>query len=153
MVEKQYQQFIQTNQYPRHLKSLEFIQGFSSTHVKIQGKTLLNFSSSDYLGLSNHPLLISRCTEYAKKYGVGTSSSRLVSGNFNFYEELENQLAHVLGKPAALILGSGYQTNISILEALLDHKVLGKEPLVFCDRQIHSSMLSTTQLHSEFYRF
>lgn len=148
-----YENFIFQNRYPRQLKSLEPIQGSSFMCVDSSGKKYINFSSSDYLGLASHPLLMARSQEYVKKLGMGSGSSRLVTGNFSVYEKLENQLAHALGKPAALILGAGYQTNISVLEALLDKTVLGQEPLVFCDRLCHVSLLASTRYIADLHRF
>lgn len=146
-----YQKFIAQNPYPRELASIE--SATSSVHIVMQGRSLINFSSNDYLGLSNHPVLIARSYEYAQRWGVGSSSSRLVTGNLSVYETLENQLAQALGRPAALILGAGYQANISILEALLDAQVLGQKALVFCDRYCHISMMAMTQHMSRLLRF
>lgn len=152
-LENDYQQFLETNLYPRKLKSLEPIQGFSSIYLQHQGKKFINFSSSDYLGLANHPTLIARSQHYAERYGVGASASRLVTGNYAYYSELEEKLAHAIGKPAALILGSGYQTNISVLEALLDRQVLGQEALVFCDKLCHASIVTAVRHAAEMHRF
>lgn len=125
--EKYYQQFLNSNPNPRELKSYAYTPDTnSSLYVMHQGRRLLNFSSSDYLGLSHHPLLIARSQEYAARWGVGSTSSRLVTGNLALYDVLEQQLAAAIGKPAALILGAGYQANISVLEALLDRQVLGQ---------------------------
>ncbi len=151
--EKNYQQFLTKNPYPRTLKSLEPIQGSSSLYFQQNDQRVINFSSSDYLGLSTHPLLIERSQEYAARFGVGSSASRLVTGNLFLYTELEKKLALALGKPAALILGSGYQTNLSVLEALLDVKVLGQEPIVFCDRFVHVSMLMAVRHLARLHRF
>ena len=152
--EKHYKNFLDENLFPRVLKNIEFITSSDSVaHIYYQGRQLINFSSTDYLGLARHPLLIARSQEYAKHYGVGSTSSRLVSGNLAIYEQLEQQLAKAVGKPAALILGTGYQANISILEALLDPKILGAEPLVFSDRNCHVSLLSNTQHLAKLMRF
>jgi 8-amino-7-oxononanoate synthase len=137
-----YQHFLQNNIYPRSLKSLEVIQGFSAIYLQKNGKKLINFSSSDCLGLATHPLLISRAKHYLEQYGTSVSASRLVTGNLACYAELEEQLAMALNKPAALIIGSGYQTNQSVLHALLDPAILGHEPLVFCDKLSHASILA-----------
>ncbi len=152
-IEKTYQDFLKKNLYPRNLKSLESIQGFSSIYLQKNGRRIINFSSSDYLGLATHPLLIERATEYATRFGVGVSASRLVTGNLACYAELEQKLAAALGKPAALILGSGYQTNQSVLTALLDPAVVGHEPLVFCDKLSHASILAGTTHLNRVYRF
>lgn len=132
-----YQQFLDQNPYPRSLKSYEKI----GIHLNDQEKKMINFSSNDYLGLATHSLLIQRANEFTQKYGVGSASSRSVVGNLSVFEEIEQQLAAAIGKPACLILGTGFQTNRTVLEALLDSKILGKEPQVFCDRFSHNSML------------
>lgn len=102
------------------------------------------------MGLSKHPLLISRSQEFAGLYGSGSGSSRSVCGNLSVYEELEHKLALALNKPAALIFGSGFQANLSLLEALLDPQILGAAPLVFCDKYCHISLLLGAQ---KFIRF
>ncbi|MEO8402902.1 MAG: 8-amino-7-oxononanoate synthase [Gammaproteobacteria bacterium] len=151
--EKYYQHFLNNNPYPRHLKNLEAIQGFSSIYLKHHGKKIINFSSSDYLGLSNHPALVKSSQEFVERYGVGASSSRLVTGNFDCYTELETNLAKALGKPAALILGTGYQTNMTVLEALFDQTILRHEPLIFSDKLCHASMMSVIKNFSGLERF
>ncbi|MHB1947634.1 MAG: aminotransferase class I/II-fold pyridoxal phosphate-dependent enzyme [Gammaproteobacteria bacterium] len=138
--EQYYQQYLNQNPYPREL-------------IKYNKNQLIDFSSNDYLGLSHHPILINRAQEFAKRYGIGAASSRSVSANLDIYEELEMQIANAMGKPAALIIGAGYQTNISVLEALLDPLVLGQEALVFCDRLCHASMLVSTRYQSRLQRF
>ncbi len=100
----------------------------------------LNFSSNDYLGLSQHPTLIQRAQEWAKEYGAGAGASRLVTGNIAPFETIENKIAAFKGKEAALIMVSGFQTNVSVLPALFDPKTLNAEPLVFSDKLNHASM-------------
>jgi len=106
----------------------------------IAGRSMVNLSSNDYLGLAQHPLLIERASEWAARWGTGSSASRLVCGNLEPFEGLEAQLARGKGKPAALILGTGFQANAGVLPALLDHQVLGAEPLVYADRLNHASI-------------
>lgn len=148
-----YKTFINQNPYPRKLKSLVSIQGSSFAYQDNYGKQFINFSSSDYLGLSQHPFLIERSHKYAMRYGVGSGASRLVTGNLTIYDELETKLARALHQPAALIMGAGYQTNLSVLEALLDEIILGAEPLVFCDRFCHVSMIASTRHLTRLHRF
>ncbi len=154
-LEHLYQIFLNQNPYPRQLKSVDVAahHEISPMYVDYKGKKLINFSSSDYLGLSKHPLLIQRSHEYAKAFGVGSASSRLVSGNFSAYDLLEKKIAAAMGKPTSLILGAGYQANTSVLEALLDPTVLKAKPLVFCDRLCHNSLISMTRYFAEIKRF
>ena len=152
--EQNYQKFLENNPNPRELHHYEIAScGTSNIYLHKNGKKLINFSSNNYLGIADHPLLIVRTQEFAKKYGVGSSSSRSVSGNLKIYEEFETQLAKNIGKPAALILATGYQTNISVLEALLDPAILGQEAIVFADRLCHVSMLANTRYYARLQRF
>jgi 8-amino-7-oxononanoate synthase len=152
--QKNYEKFLAENPYPREMKLYDLPSAVSNAiYLNYQGKRLLNFSANDYLGLALHPLLIARSQEYAQRWGVGSTSSRLVTGNLAIFEDLERELAAAIGKPSALIYGAGYQTNFSVLEALLDPQVLGEKPLVFCDRYTHISMLSSTQHLARVLRF
>lgn len=134
-----YSRFTRDYPYPRQLKPYK-TGAFPDAVVFRNGKKLVNFSSNDYLGLAKHPFLIAQSHEFAKRWGTGSGSSRLVCGNFAIYEQLENQLAQFLGKETALIMGTGFQANATLLEALLDTSVLRSEPLVFCDKSCHASI-------------
>ena len=101
---------------------------------------LLNASSNDYLGLTRHPDCIRKACEYAQHFGAGSASSRLICGTLPAHEHLETTLARLKGSPAALVMGSGFQTNSSVLAALLDAQAIGGEPLVFADKLNHASM-------------
>lgn len=151
--EKYYTQFLANNPNPRQLKSYDLNPNHLGIYLEKNGKKLINFSSNDYLGLSKHPLLIEKAHHYSCLYGMSSSSSRSVTGNFFLYEKLEADLAKAIGKPSALILGSGYQTNISVLEALLDTTILKQEPLVFCDRLCHTSLLTGARYFTRIHRF
>ncbi len=106
----------------------------------VGGETYVNLASNDYLALRFHPALIERARDWAKAYGVGAGASRLVTGNLDLFAGAEAKVAALKGKPACLILASGFQANASVLQALFDRAVLGAEPLVFTDRLNHASM-------------
>lgn len=108
--------------------------------VTVGGRQYVNFSGNDYLGLSRHPLLIERAREWAEHYGAGAGASRLVTGNLDLFERIEDKVAAFKQMPAALVMASGFQTNAAVLQALFDKQVLGAEPLVFADRLNHASM-------------
>jgi 8-amino-7-oxononanoate synthase len=108
--------------------------------LRVAGQTYVNLASNDYLALRFHPALIERARDWAEAYGVGSGASRLVTGNLDVFAGLEAKIAALKSKPASLILTSGFQANASVLQALLDHTVLGAEPLVFSDRLNHASM-------------
>lgn len=147
-----YSRFTSEYPYPRQLRSYK-TGSFPDTIVFRDGKKLIDFSSSDYLGLAKHPFLIARSHEFAKRWGTGSSSSRLVRGNLAVYDQLEAQLAQALGKETALIMGTGFQANATILEALLDATILGAEPLIFCDKACHASIYAGLSRIEKFNRF
>jgi 8-amino-7-oxononanoate synthase len=105
------------------------------------GRRLINFASNDYLGLTQHPELKRRAIEYTEKYGVGSGSSRLVSGNLSVFERLESKIADFKGTEAALVLPSGYQTNATVLAALGR-----KQTLIASDHENHNSIMMGMQL-------
>jgi 8-amino-7-oxononanoate synthase len=119
------------------------------------GTSYVNFSGNDYLGLSQHPDLITRSCEWAEQYGAGASASRLVTGNLALFEGIEHKVASLKGQASALVMASGFQTNAAVLQAVLDKQVLGGEPLVFSDRLNHASMHFGCQaagIHQHRYR-
>jgi 8-amino-7-oxononanoate synthase len=101
----------------------------------------LDFSSNDYLGLARHPALIERAREFAQRWGAGAGASRLVCGNLLPFVAVEEKLARGKQAEAALVFVSGFQANASVLPALFDVKVLGAEPLVYCDKLNHASLI------------
>ena len=108
--------------------------------IDADGGAYVNFASNDYLGLRFNEALIRRAIEWADEWGVGSGASRLVSGNLELFRPIEAKLARLKGKPAALVMASGFQTNAAALQAILDRSVLGAGPLVFADRLNHASM-------------
>ncbi|MDF3048054.1 MAG: bioF [Candidatus Midichloriaceae bacterium] len=106
----------------------------------------VDFSTNDYLCLSHNPEVLSAAIEAGKKYGVGATGSRLLSGNNNLFQELEEVIARDKGLESALIFNSGFQANFSVLSSLLDSKVLGEVPIVFFDKLNHASLYQAVLL-------
>ncbi|MEA5533967.1 8-amino-7-oxononanoate synthase [Crocosphaera sp. XPORK-15E] len=119
-----------------HLRTLQSLIPQNAVSVVKNGQTLLNFSSNDYLGLSKHPALIKGGQEYLNRYGTGATASRLVVGTYDIHQQLEEKLAKLCGKEAALLFNTGFQANSTIIPALVD-----KKSLVLCDRLSHNSIL------------
>ncbi|MEW9856174.1 8-amino-7-oxononanoate synthase [Novosphingobium sp. M1R2S20] len=105
--------------------------------IEREGRTLLDFSSNDYLGLSKHPMLTERAREWTERYGTGSGASRLVTGTSDAVLALEAKVAAFKGTEAALIFASGWQANAAAIPALL---AALPGSAVFCDRLIHASM-------------
>ncbi len=110
------------------------------SRIEREGKTLCNFSSNNYLGLAQHPALRERAIAWTEAWGTGSGASRLVCGNLELFEKIEAKLARAKRKEAALVMASGYQTNVAVLAALLNRRVLEAEPLVYFDALNHASL-------------
>src|SRR2546425_1000567 len=100
-------------------------------HTQVDSKTLLNFSSNDYLGLANHPLLKQAATRGIERYGAGSGASRLICGSLAPHHELEQAIAAFKGTEAAIAFSSGYAAAFGIICALIDaHDVIAIDKLV-----------------------
>ena len=101
----------------------------------------LNFSSNDYLGLSQHPRVVSAWQAGAARYGVGSGGSGHVSGFTHAHRALEEELAEWLGYPRALLFISGFAANQAVIAALMD-----KTDRIVADRLSHASLLEAASL-------
>ncbi|MFZ4125683.1 MAG: aminotransferase class I/II-fold pyridoxal phosphate-dependent enzyme [Rickettsiales bacterium] len=110
-------------------------------YVERAGKKYISFSCNDYLGLSQHPKVIEAAIEATKAYGVGAGASRLITGNHPLYAQLEKTIAHKKKTEAALVLGSGYLTNLGVIPALV-----GKGDLIIADKLVHACIIDGAQL-------
>ncbi|HDR1495778.1 TPA: 8-amino-7-oxononanoate synthase [Pasteurella multocida] len=119
--------------------------------IQREGNTMLNMSSNDYLGLANNEALRQAFfTQYQDQLpALTSSSSRLLTGSFPIYDELESLMAQAFGRESALLFNSGYHANIGILPALAD-----KKTLIVADKLVHASMIDGIRLaQCEFVRF
>lgn len=111
--------------------------------IHADGREMLNLSSNDYLGLSTNPRLIEefRAETDVMALSYSAASSRLLSGNHQYYKLLEKDLADLYDKEAALVFNSGYHANIGILPALA-----GKRDLIIADKLVHASIIDGLRL-------
>jgi len=138
--ESQYRAFLEGLGRERLRRGLTPVMARDARELTIGGRTYINLASNDYLALRFHDALTARAADWAKEYGTGSAASRLVTGHLDLFEQLEERIARLKAKPAALLMASGFQANATILQALFDKAVLGAEPLVFADRLNHASM-------------
>ncbi|MFC5050311.1 8-amino-7-oxononanoate synthase [Rubritalea spongiae] len=110
-------------------------------HFKVNGETLLNFASNDYLGLANHPSIKAAYQEALEQWGAGSGSSRLICGSLPPHRELETFLAEAKGTSAALVFSNGYATSVGTLSALLQ-----KGDTVILDKLSHASLIDGARL-------
>jgi 8-amino-7-oxononanoate synthase len=137
--------FIETELHNRDAqhqrRTLQPIIPKSAVEVDAGGRTLINFCSNDYLGLSKHPLLKKRAAAFLEKYGAGSTASRLICGNFDCFDLVEKKLASLKGYEAALTMSTGFQANMTILPALSD-----RNTLIVSDWLNHNSIIQGTLL-------
>jgi 8-amino-7-oxononanoate synthase len=127
---------------------LNVASGCSST-LSVEGRSLINFCSNDYLGLASHPDIVKALKQAADLYGTGSGASHLVSGHSVVHQKLEEQLAEYTGRPRALLFSTGYMANIGAINALI-----GRRDLVLQDQLNHASLLDGGRLsQADFKRY
>lgn len=120
-----------------------------SSRIVREGRTFINFSSNDYLGLSSHPKIIQGSVEYTQKFGTGSSSSRLITGSMDYHHQTEEKIASLFGRERSLLYNSGFQANATILPSITQ-----KEDWIIADKQCHNSMLrGCLSSPASFYRY
>jgi 8-amino-7-oxononanoate synthase len=111
------------------------------TEVVIDGRRLVMVGSNNYLGMTTHPAVQQAAADAMRGLGTACTGSRLLGGTLELHLELERRLARFLGKEAALVFATGYQTNLGVVSALLD-----KGDLVVADRDVHASVIDAIHL-------
>ena len=122
----------------RELRRVDSPQG---PRIEIGGKTFLNFSSNDYLGLANHPALKEAAIKAVEKFGAGAGASRLICGSLAPFHELEESLAAFKGTEAALAFSTGYAAALGTITALV-----GKDDIIIIDKLVHACIVDAARL-------
>jgi 8-amino-7-oxononanoate synthase len=107
--------------------------------VKMDGREIVMAGSNNYLGLTTDPRVKEAAIEAIKKYGTGCSGSRYLNGTLDIHIKLEEQLAEFVGKEAALLFSTGFQTNQGAIVPLI-----GKDEYVISDKDNHASIVQGT---------
>ncbi len=122
-------------------RELRRVDSPQSPRIEIAGRTFLNFSSNDYLGLANDPALKNAAIKAVERYGSGAGASRLICGSLAPFHELEEALAAFKGTEAALTFSSGYAAAVGTITALLD-----KDDIIILDKLVHASIVDAARL-------
>jgi glycine C-acetyltransferase len=107
----------------------------------VDGKSVLNFCSNNYLGLANHPRLVKAVQEIVTQYGVGPAAVRTIAGTMEIHRQLERRLAAFKGVESAISFQSGFAANLATIQALV-----GKEDVIFSDGLNHASIIDGARL-------
>ena len=105
--------------------------------IRSEGRTFINFSSNDYLGLANDGRLVQALQSGAADYGVGSGASPLICGRSRAHEQLEVAVARRLGRSRAMLFSSGYLANLAVITSFAPHR----EDVVVMDRENHASLI------------
>jgi 8-amino-7-oxononanoate synthase len=122
-------------------RQLRTIDAVNETSVSRAGRSLVNFASNDYLGLTQHPQLKMAAADAAQRFGAGSGASRLITGTLAIHSELEARLAAFKQTPAALSFESGYAAALGTIPALF-----GQGDVIILDKLAHASLIDGARL-------
>ena len=117
------------------------IESDQDTEVIINGKKVLMFGSNSYLGLTCHPKVKEAAKNAIDKYGTGCAGSRFLNGNLDIHVALEEKLAHLVNKEAALCYSTGFQVNQGVISC-----VTGRNDYIILDELDHASIIDGSRL-------
>lgn len=112
-----------------------------SARIEVGNEWLLNFCANNYLGLADHPAMISAAQQALDRWGFGMASVRFICGTAEIHKELERRLAHFLGTEDAILYSSCFDANGGLFETLL-----GPEDVIISDELNHASIIDGVRL-------
>ncbi|HEV7330733.1 MAG TPA: pyridoxal phosphate-dependent aminotransferase family protein [Flavisolibacter sp.] len=119
------------------------LEGEIGNRMKFRGKEVIVWSLNNYLGLANHPDIRKADREGAEQYGLAyPMGARMMSGNSNYHEQLERELAEFEGKEDACLLNYGYQGMVSIIDVLCS-----RHDVIVYDAESHACIIDGVRLH------
>lgn len=124
-----------------NLRTLKEYCPLDAVRVKRDDKEYLMMASNNYLGLTFDPRVIEGAVKGAQQYGTGSGGSRLVSGTFPLFTELENALAKFKNTEKALVFNTGYMANVGTISAIADKSII-----IFSDALNHASIIDGCRL-------
>jgi glycine C-acetyltransferase len=112
-----------------------------SARISVGDQTLINFCANNYLGLADHPAMITAARQALDRWGFGMASVRFICGTAEIHKELERRIAHFLGTDDAILYSSCFDANGGLFETLL-----GPEDVVISDELNHASIIDGVRL-------
>ncbi len=134
-------QELERREQTRQRRSLRSVSPLSAVEASVDGQTMVNFCSNDYLGLARDPRLIAASLDYTQRFGTGATASRLICGSLACYDEPERKLAELKQTESILIFSAGYQTNMTVIPALAN-----RHSIIFSDELNHNSLIQGISL-------
>jgi 8-amino-7-oxononanoate synthase len=127
---------ISHSQLTRQRQTVESLGDPGTRLLRVRGRTVVDFSSNDYLGLARHPALSAAMIQCAEHSGWGSGASHLITGHGIEHERLEEELAAFTGRERALLFSTGYMANLAAITTLA-----GRGETVLLDRLSHASLI------------
>ncbi len=119
------------------------LEGPIAPRMKFRGVEKLTWSLNNYLGLANHPEVMKADANAAAEFGMAyPMGARMMSGNSNYHEQLEQELAEFIDKPEVILLNFGYQGVLSAIDALVD-----RHDVIVYDAEAHACIIDGLRLH------
>lgn len=122
-------------------RALHCIDSPQGPRIEMEGRSLENFSSNDYLGLASHPAVKEAAIRAVERFGAGSGASRLVCGSLRPHHDLEDALAAFKNTQAALAFSSGYATAVGTICALVS-----RGDTIILDKLVHASIVDAARL-------
>jgi glycine C-acetyltransferase len=122
-------------------RRLRILEDEQKAHTSFDGRSVVNLSSNNYLGLTTHPRLRERALEATRRLGVGSGSVRTIAGTLDIHMELERRLAEFKKTEAVVVFQSGFAANAGTVAA-----ILGREDVIVSDELNHASIIDGARL-------
>jgi glycine C-acetyltransferase len=122
-------------------RTLRVLDTEQAARASFDGRSVVNLSSNNYLGLTTHPRLVERAADALRRFGVGSGSVRTIAGTMSLHVELEERLAAFKQTEAAVVFQSGFAANAGTVSAILT-----KEDIVISDELNHASIIDGCRL-------
>jgi glycine C-acetyltransferase len=120
------------------------LEGEIGPHMKFRGQEMIVWSLNNYLGLANHPAVRQADADAAAEWGLATPmGARMMSGNSNYHERLERELAAFEMKEDAILMNFGYQGIMSAIDA-----VCGRHDVIVYDAESHACIIDGLRMHA-----
>lgn len=106
------------------------LQNSDATTATFRGKEVVMIGSNNYLGLTTHPKVKAAAMQALEQFGTSCTGSRFLNGTLEFHLELDRRLAKFVGKEAAIVFSTGYQTNVGTISAIVqrgDYAIIDKD--------------------------
>lgn len=122
-------------------KEIATLDGPNEAECLVNGKKVINLSSNNYLGFSNHPRLKKAAIAAIEEFGAGAGAVRPIIGNMRIHDELEELLAEFKREEAVLVFQSGFNCNAGTIQAVTD-----EGDLILSDELNHASIIDGARL-------